>query len=164
MGAGKTRVGLLLARRLDWSFIDTDERVEAASGMPIAEIFALESEAGFRRREREVLQALPERGSVVALGGGAVCSEENRELLREKGALVWLDASAATLAARVGAGDERPLLAGLEGPERAGRLERLRSERVPAYASAALRVETDGHTPEQVRDAVLQGLGWEDAA
>lgn len=165
MGAGKTRVGLLLARRLAWSFIDTDEQIEAASGMRIAEIFASESETGFRRRESEVLRGLPDRDAVVALGGGAVCSEENRALLREKGTLVWLDAPAATLAARVAGGSERPLLAGLDAAARETRLEQLRSQRESAYAeSAALRVETQGRTPEQVRDAVLHGLGWEDAA
>ena len=166
MGAGKTCVGLLLARRLDWPFVDTDEEIEAASGMRITEIFAHESEAGFRRRESEVLRGLPDRDSVVALGGGAVCSEENRAILREKGTLVWLDASAATLAARMESdGDpERPLLTGLDASERQAKLEQLRAEREASYASAALRVETGDRTPEQVRDAVLRGLGWEDAA
>ena len=164
MGAGKTRVGLLLARHLDWSFIDTDEQIEAASGMRIAQIFATESEAGFRSRECDVLRGLPDRNSVVALGRGAVCSDENQAILREKGTLVWLDAPAATLAARVAGEAERPLLAGLDAAAREEKLERLRAERESAYASAALRVETAGLTPEQVRDAVLRGLGREDAA
>ncbi|MBW2416367.1 MAG: shikimate kinase [Deltaproteobacteria bacterium] len=174
MGAGKTRVGRLLARRLDWPFVDTDERIEAVSGMRIPEIFAREGEAGFRSRERRVLSGLPERDSVVALGGGAVVSPENREILRGKGTLVWLDASAATLAARLsggngagsgsGAEDDRPLLAGLDPPAREARLEQIRVERRAAYSEAPYRVATDGRSAEQVCDAVLSALGWEDAA
>ncbi len=164
MGAGKTRVGRLLARRLHWLFIDTDEQIEAASGMPIAQIFATESEAGFRSRECEALRELPDRNCVVALGGGALCSDENRAILRKKGTLIWLDAPAATLAARVAGEAERPLLAGLDAAGREAKLERLRAEREASYASAALRIETASLTPEQVRDAVLRGLGREDAA
>jgi len=169
MGAGKTRVGRLLARRLDWPFVDTDERIEAASGMGIPEIFAREGEDGFRGRERAVLCGLPERDAVVALGGGAVVSPENREILRGKGTLVWLDASAATLALRLPAAgasphDDRPLLAGLGPAERESRLAQLREQRHAAYASARYRVTTDGLDPEQVRDAVLSALGWEHAA
>ena len=164
MGAGKTRVGLLLARRLDWSFVDTDERIEAASRMRIAEIFAREGEEGFRGREHAVILALPEHDAVVALGGGAICSETNREILREKGTLVWLDAEPATLAARVEDGTERPLLAGLDRAARERKLACLREERASAYAQAKLRVDTGGRSPEQVRDAVLVGLGWGDAA
>lgn len=164
MGSGKTSVGLLLASRLGWAFVDTDARIEAASGMAIPALFAREGEAGFRRRERDALRALPERDAVVALGGGAVCSEENRAILAQKGTLVWLDAPAATLAARVDDAQDRPLLAGLDRSGRERRLEALRAERQAAYACAALRVDTDALSPEQVRDAVLQGLGWEDAA
>ena len=128
------------------------------------EIFAREGEEGFRGRERAVILALPEHDAVVALGGGAICSETNREILRVKGTLVWLDAEPATLAARVEDGTERPLLAGLDRPARERKLAGLREERASAYAQAKLRVDTGGRSPEQVRDAVLLGLGWEDAA
>ena len=162
MGAGKTCVGQLLARRLGWDFIDTDERVERARELPIAEIFAREGEAAFRALERVVLDELPDRGVVIALGGGALGSPESRSLLRDKGTLVWLDAPAETLAARVGAAAERPLLAGLDADARIECLRQLRREREPAYGSADLRVETGERTPEEVSAAVLAALGWED--
>jgi shikimate kinase len=164
MGAGKTSVGRLLAQRLDWEFIDTDERIESARSVSISEIFAREGEAAFRELEREVLAALPDHQAVIALGGGAVVPAENRSLLRDKGTLVWLDASAEALAARVGDAAERPLLSGLDGGDRVERLRRLRAEREASYAMADLRIDTEGRSPERVCAAVLAALGWEDAA
>ncbi len=164
MGAGKTSVGQLLARHLGWEFVDSDACLEQTHARPIREIFALEGEARFRVLEREALEKLPARQAVVALGGGAVVDPATRKLLRAKGALVWLDASPETLADRVGAAGERPLLADLEGAERIERLRELRAERAAAYADSDLRVDTDGLSPEQVCAAVLCGLGWEDAA
>ncbi len=164
MGAGKSSVGRLLATRLARPFIDTDERVALCAGRSIAEIFAGEGEAGFRARERALLGGLPERGAVIALGGGAPVPDENRALLRTKGVLVWLDARPETLARRVGEAGGRPLLAGLDVAGRIARLARLSSERATAYAGADVRVETDGRSPEEVCDAVLAALGWECAA
>jgi shikimate kinase len=158
MGSGKTSVGRALARRLGCEFIDTDARIEAASGLSIPALFAREGEAGFRKREREVLAALPERACVVALGGGALVAASNREVLRGKGRLVWLDAGPEELARRVGDDPGRPLLAGLSGEARVERLRQLRQERLEAYASAELRVETGGRSIEEVCDALLRAL------
>lgn len=164
MGSGKTSVGRLLARRLGWEFIDTDELVEAEGAQAIAEIFAREGEARFRARERKVLEALPRQNAVIALGGGAPVCASNRALLRSKGTLVWLDAQPEALAARVGPAAGRPLLAGLDGRGRLERIRALRAEREAAYAECDLRVPTDDCTPQQVCNAVLSALGWEDAA
>ncbi len=164
MGAGKSSAGRVLATRLGWAFIDTDERVEQRAGRAIPELFRSEGEARFRAVERDVLSELPARGAVIALGGGAVVPEENRVLLREKGTLVWLDARPETLAERVAETDDRPLLAGAVGDERLERLRALRTERAGAYACADLRVETDGKSPTEVCEAVLRALGWECAA
>jgi shikimate kinase len=150
MGAGKSRVGRALASLLGFDFVDTDALVEKAAGMRVAEIFAREGEAGFRRRERDALARLPERRCVVALGGGAVVAAENRALLAKKGRLVWLDACPETLADRVGEAEERPLLAGLDRAGRVAKLAALAAERAPAYARAELRVATDGRTVEEI--------------
>lgn len=159
MGAGKSRVGRALAKALGWHFIDTDAEVERAARMKISEIFAREGETGFRKRERAVLEALPARDSVVALGGGAVVAEQNRRLLREKGTLVWLDARAETLAERIGEAASRPLLAGLEPAARLAKLAELRDTRAEVYGTAEIRIETDALSAEEVCQAVLTALG-----
>jgi shikimate kinase len=158
MGSGKSRVGRALASRLGWDFIDTDERVEKAAGMKISEIFAREGEAAFRRLESEALAALPARRCVVALGGGAVVSAENRRVLREKGRLVWLDARPETLAERIGDSQKRPLLAGLDRAGRVARLAQLRSERYEAYSDAELHVLTDGLSVDESAARVRAAL------
>ncbi|MFI5314939.1 MAG: shikimate kinase [Myxococcota bacterium] len=164
MGSGKSRVGRALASRLGWDFLDTDETVERAAGMKISEIFAREGEPGFRRREREAILALPTERCVVALGGGAVVSAENRSALREKGTLVWLDASPETLVARMGESQKRPLLAGLDRQARVARLSELRAERLSAYSEAALRVVTDGFELAEAVTAVYDALAKRSAA
>jgi shikimate kinase len=158
MGSGKSRVGRALASRLGWDFVDTDERVEKAAGMKIQEIFGREGEAAFRRLESEALAELPAKRCVVALGGGAVVSAENRRVLREKGRLVWLDAAPETLAERIGDSQKRPLLAGLDRASRVARLVQLRADRLAAYSEAELHVRTDGLSVEQSAAAVHAAL------
>ena len=158
MGAGKSRVGRALASVLHFDFLDSDALVEKAAGMKIAEIFAREGEAGFRRREREALAGLPERRCVVALGGGAVVAAENRALLAAKGRLVWLDAEPETLAERIGDASERPLLAGLDRAGRIAKLAQLRAERLSAYSEADLHVRTDGLSVDESAGALRAAL------
>jgi shikimate kinase len=158
MGSGKSSVGRALARRLGWDLVDTDARIVEDAGMSIAEIFEREGEAGFRARETAVLADLPEACCVVALGGGAVIASANRALLRRKGQLIWLDGSPEQLARRVRGSRGRPLLAGLDRPAIVERLRELREERAEAYASADLRIDTDGRRISAVCDAILVAL------
>jgi len=164
MGAGKSRVGRALAVKLGFEFLDSDALVEAEVGATIAEIFAREGEAGFRRRERAVLARLPERRCVVALGGGAVVAAENREILAGKGRLVWLDARPETLADRIGEARERPLLAGLDRAWRVAKLAELARERAHAYGQAELRVATDGRSVDDLCAEIAAALGLGGAA
>jgi len=159
MGSGKSSVGRALAELLGWPFVDSDACIERDAGLSVAQIFEREGEAGFRRRERETLGSLPARGSVIALGGGAVEAPENREILRGKGNLVWLDARPETLVARIGADAGRPLLSGLDTPARIERLRELSTRRAPAYASAELRVETDQRSVAEVCRVILERFG-----
>jgi shikimate kinase len=163
MGSGKSEVGGLLAARLGWRFIDTDREIERASGASVAQIFAHDGEPRFRELEREALRALPLASAVVSLGGGAVVDERNRTILLEKGTLVWLDASAETLAARTAGDSGRPLLAGLDRDARIARLRELAAARAPAYAHAALRIDTDLRDPRQVVDEIVRALALEPA-
>jgi shikimate kinase len=157
MGAGKTTVGRECARRLDRSFVDTDDLVTATAHMTIEQIFAEAGEAGFRRIEREVVadvSASPEP-LVVACGGGAVLDPDNRRALRSSGVVVWLRAPAITLAARVGDGSTRPLLR----DDPTGALTRLERLREPAYEAAAhVSVDTDGVDVATVTARVLDAF------
>src|SRR6185503_7765217 len=93
MGAGKTSVGKLLARRLGKTFYDCDHEIERATGVKIPVIFDIEGEPGFRARESKVLAELVERPEIVlATGGGAVLSAGNRKLLSDHGIVIYLRA------------------------------------------------------------------------
>ncbi len=143
MGAGKTAVGAALAARLGVPFADSDAEIERAAGCTIPEIFEGEGEAAFRAREREAIARLATQAGVVALGGGAIAQPGQAAALAASGTVVYLRARPETLAARVGGNDGRPLLAGLDGPQRCARLAALLEERREAYESASVLVDTD---------------------
>jgi len=155
MGAGKTTVGRLLAERLGVAFRDTDDDVEAADGRPISDIFVDSGEETFRALEREaVRRALAEHAGVLALGGGAVMSPETRDLLTGQ-RVVFLRVGLTDAAARVGLGASRPLLLG----NVRGTMKALLDERTPVYEAVATSVvDTDGRTPDEVADRVVEVL------
>ncbi len=161
MGAGKTTVGRMLARRLGLSFLDSDHEIEKRCGVSIPVIFDIEGEAGFRVREEQVVAELSaQQGIVLATGGGAVLSERNRTCLAGRGTVVYLMGEPEELSRRLGNDRNRPLLAG------ADRLERLRAlheVRDPLYRSIAdLTVESGaGSAQSLTRDLLgrLAGLG-----
>lgn len=164
MGSGKSAVGRRLAERLGWRFVDTDEEIASVAGMSIPEIFDRQGEERFRELERAVLERLPDRGAVVALGGGAVVDPANRALLSHKGVCVLLEAPPETLASRIGDCDGRPLLAGASGEERVERLREVHAGRRSAYEEAEVRIRTDDRTVEEVCDMILVALGRRDAS
>jgi shikimate kinase len=165
MGSGKTTVGRLVAARLGSGFADTDEEVESFAGISVPEIFERDGEAAFRRAETEALETLLARSGsrVVAVGGGAVLSEANREAIRRQATVIWLRATVGTLTDRVGSGEGRPLLVSRTeaGSGRQwARLEELNDERRPLYETIAdLVVDTDGLSVEEVADAVVSAAG-----
>jgi shikimate kinase len=135
MGAGKTTVGRRLAKRLGKSFYDCDEEIERTTGVKIPVIFDIEGEAGFRAREARMLAELVVRSDIVlATGGGAVLSADNRKLLAENGMVVYLRALASDLWARTRHDRNRPLL---KTDQPLARLEELYAERDPLYRSIA---------------------------
>ena len=135
MGSGKSTVGRHLAGLLRCPFIDSDVEIVARSGADIPWIFDVEGEVGFRRRESAVLQDLAQRPqAVIATGGGAVVSEENRTLMSNSGLVVYLDVSVEQQRKRTGSGEGRPLL---QCGDRAETLARLMAERAPLYRALA---------------------------
>lgn len=135
MGAGKTSVGKLLARRLGKTFYDCDHEIERATGVRIPIIFEIEGEAGFRTRERRMLAELVQRSDIVlATGGGAVLTSENRTALREHGTVVYLCASPQDLWQRTRHDRNRPLL---QTADPMATLVALFNERDPLYRDIA---------------------------
>lgn len=158
MGAGKSTVGLALAKRLGRDFVDTDAVIERETGRSVGEIFEREGEASFRAKERSVIDTLGGRKVVVALGGGAVAQADMVSRLAERGVLVYLRATPASLLARLGDCAERPLLADLSEGERAERLTQLLAERRSAYEASDLTVDTDEAPVSELVDAIATRL------
>ena len=160
-GSGKTTIGLTLAKSLGYKFIDLDEQIQNRSGRLIANIFATEGEAGFRRRESTLLAELitdaQEAGSghVIALGGGALLDTEPRELAEASGKVVFLEVAFDTLLNRLlRHPGKRPLIA----EDTADRLKALMDQRENHYASFPLRVNAE-QSGEQVAWEIQVLLG-----
>ena len=157
MGAGKTTIGRLLARRLKLRFYDSDQEVERRCGVKIPVIFEIEGEAGFRAREQQALAELTAlQGIVLATGGGAVIAEENRRRLAATGTVVYLNARPEDLFERVRQDRNRPLLACADP---LARLRGLHAERDPLYrALADVVVDTGTRSVPALARALLGRL------
>jgi shikimate kinase len=135
MGSGKTSIGKHLAKMLGLDFFDCDHELEHLTGASVNLIFDIEGEAGFRERERRLLDTLSARsGVLIATGGGVVCSEENRRLLRTRGFVVYLKTSIEQQLRRLSQDKSRPLL---QAQDRTKRLQELARVRNPLYAETA---------------------------
>lgn len=135
MGSGKTTIGKQLARKFDLEFFDCDHELERLTGASVNLIFDLEGEAGFRLREKQLLDALTSKnGVLVATGGGAICNEENRRVLRSRGLVVYLKTSVENQLRRLSHDKSRPLL---QAEDREQRLRNLARVRDPLYIETA---------------------------
>ncbi|MCX7179102.1 MAG: shikimate kinase [Proteobacteria bacterium] len=135
MGAGKTTVGRQLAKRLGRRFVDSDDEIEARTGVRVPVIFEIEGEAGFRQREVQVLEALTQEvGLVLATGGGAVLDPRNRSNLAASGTVIYLCAQPHQLWERTRHGRNRPLL---QVADPLAKLQELYAQRDPLYREIA---------------------------
>jgi shikimate kinase len=157
MGAGKTTVGKRLAEVRGMRFADSDHEVESRTGVDIAFIFEKEGEAGFRKREKQVIAELTGgRDLVLATGGGAVLDPDNRHQLASRGFVVYLRATIEHQLRRTGHSDTRPLL---QTGDRRGVLEELFAIRDPLYREIAdLVIETDGRNARILAQEIERGL------
>ncbi len=152
MGAGKTTVGKLLAQLLGKSFIDSDEEIQHRTGVTIPHIFDVEGEAGFRQREANVIQELVKLDNIVlATGGGAILSEQNRDALSYNGIVVYLKSTVHDLWQRTRHDRNRPLL---QTADPRARLKDLHEQRDPLYTKVADLVMPTGK--QSVHSLVLQ--------
>ncbi|HEY6328356.1 MAG TPA: shikimate kinase [Blastocatellia bacterium] len=153
MGAGKTTVGRVLAKRLKRRFIDLDDMIEQIAGAAVQEIFRIRGEEAFRAIERDAIELLTSAINViVALGGGAYVAAANRDSLRSIGTTVWIDCPLEMCLSRISSDTSRPLLGS------AGEMEKLLSRRRAAYAEADIRIQTGNRGPGTVARAIIQAL------
>lgn len=157
MGSGKTTIGKALAKRLDLRFVDADHEIEARTGASIPLIFEIEGEASFRQREADIIRDLSaEQGIVLATGGGAVLNAQSRRYLRERGTVVYLKASVASILQRTSHDRNRPLL---QTADPKAKIEELSKQRAPLYQEVAhITIETGRPNVASVVQLILAQL------
>lgn len=157
MGAGKTAVGTVLARKLAVPFVDSDDEIVHAAGRSIAEIFERDGEPFFRAREAEVIARLLRASPcILSTGGGAFLAEANRAQIHELGLSVWLKVDLEILWQRVRHKNTRPLL---RTPNPRETLAQLLEARLPSYRLADISVEGAADiTPDEMADRVIAAI------
>ncbi|MGZ8271005.1 MAG: shikimate kinase [Methylophilus sp.] len=145
MGAGKTTIGKILAKNLGKSFYDTDQVIEQRTGVKVSTIFELEGEEGFRKRESAAIEELSQLDNIVmATGGGAVLLPENRQVLKQRGCVIYLRANVNDLWVRMRHDKHRPLL---QNVDVRAKLEQLYHQRNPLYTETASLIIDTGSQP-----------------
>ena len=159
MGVGKSTVGRNLAIALKKDFFDSDREIERNCGASISWIFDVEGEIGFRKRESEAISKICLGENIVlATGGGAVVSEENRRTLSDFGFVVFLSGSVDLILSRTEHDKSRPLL---QGSDRAETISRLLSERTPYYSGLAdLTLDVAHLGIEKTVNSIIEFTGW----
>ena len=157
MGSGKTTIGRSLAKKLNLRFVDADQEIEARTGASITLIFEIEGEASFRQREADVIRDLTaQQGIVLATGGGAILNETSRQFLRERGTVVYLRASVASILQRTSHDKNRPLL---QTPDPKAKIEEISRQRSPLYQEVAhIIIETGRPNVHSVVQNILSLL------
>jgi len=163
MGSGKSTVSELISDKLELELIDTDEAIEEAEGRKISEIFEQDGEEAFRDMETGLMEMVISehmRETVISLGGGLPVREENRELLKKVGKVVYLRTAPETVYDRLKGDDTRPLL---KSEDPLTRIKELQDERGKIYEEAAdIIVDTDGKSPEEVANEIIAAIGFAD--
>ena len=160
-GSGKTTVAVALAQQLSWPWVDADVEVERRAGQSIKQIFAAGGEQAFRNLESAVVADLAQRDQhIIALGGGAILREQNRQAICGRGKTVWLQASPEALLARIQSdqttAERRPSLTVQGG---FAEIRELLAARTPLYAACAdLTIDAEHQSPEAIARAIITSL------
>jgi len=158
MGTGKTEVGKELSRLLGMRFIDIDHEIEMSQGSTINELFASRGEEYFRQVEASIIRHFSsEQGAVISTGGGAVLRDENIKALQSTGIIFCLMADPQTILQRTDGHDDRPLL---QTPDKKTRIAELLQQRKPLYEKAGTMIDTEGKTPLQVAEEIIERVPW----
>ena len=157
MGSGKTTVGMIVAKELAKEFHDTDQEIEASTGVDISYIFDVEGEKGFRTREEKILAGITQKKNIViATGGGAIESVNNRHCLTNNGYVVYLETSLEDQVLRAKPNKRRPLLQDVD-PQK--KLDQLMQKRKNLYESIAdTIINTEGHSSHTLAKQVIENF------
>ena len=157
MGSGKTSTGRMLAKEMGYAFADTDEEVTKRTGVSIAYIFDVEGEEGFRKRECLALkECLNDNNMILSTGGGIVLSKENRDLLQDRGTVVYLQTSIRFQVKRIASTNNRPLLQNKDPEET---LEKLMLTRAPLYEEIAdITIMTDNKSLQEMSKEIQRTI------
>ena len=157
MGSGKTSTGRMLAKEMGYAFADTDEEVTKRTGVSIAYIFDVEGEEGFRKRECLALkECLNDNNKIISTGGGIVLSKENRDLLQDRGTVVYLQTSIRFQVKRTASTNNRPLLQNKDPEET---LEKLMLTRTPLYEEIAdITIMTDNKSLQEMSKEIQRAI------
>ena len=156
MGCGKTTVGKILSKKMNFYFADSDQIIEEREGMTIPDIFKKFGEGYFRKLEEQTIRSLIEKEKIIiSTGGGAVLNPSLFEYMKNNAAVVYLDASIDTLWNRLKNCTNRPMLYS-DNPRK--RMEELYKNRLPVYQKAHYIIKTDGKSPENVAEGIMSSL------
>ena len=157
MGSGKTSTGRILAKEMGYVFADTDEVVTNRTGVSIEYIFDVEGEEGFRKRECLALKdCLNDNNTILSTGGGIVLSKENRDLLQDRGTVVYLQTSIRFQVKRTASTNNRPLLQNKDPKET---LEKLILTRAPLYEEIAdITIMTDNKSLQEMSKEIQRAI------
>ena len=157
-GTGKSTLGKIVAARLNRQLISTDQEIVRRTGSSIPDIVAAHGWDYFRDVETAVCQDLAGRDNlVIDTGGGAILRQQNVDVFKRNGRLIWLTASVDTIAARIGGETQRPSLTGTKS--HVDEIRDVLSERVPKYQAAAdLTIATDGRSIDELASVIVQSF------
>lgn len=161
MGSGKSLIGAMLARKLDWQFLDTDDLIVSNSGQSINTIFKEKGEPEFRRLEKECINRVSRlKHQVISLGGGAVIDPENWRTISGSGCTIALSFPPEIIAKRLAKAHDRPLINDTDNEERFNRIKQLMEKREKHYQKADLFLHMNKElNPERITQILLTYLG-----
>ncbi|MCR2820379.1 shikimate kinase [Lederbergia panacisoli] len=155
MGAGKTSIGHALGEKSGFPVIDTDERFEVYTGIPIKDFFEQYGEACFRNKETEILLSLPDSPSIITTGGGIILKEKNRQFLKESGRVVFLQCSPKVFLERLKGDQTRPLIKNKSAEE----ISEMYEKRLPLYLeSASFTINTSDLSIEEAAETIISRM------
>jgi shikimate kinase len=160
-GSGKSTIGPLIAKELHYEFFDTDSMIEKVSGKSINDIFLNDGEPAFRKLESASIKKIGKDkvfNKVIALGGGAFESDQNRKLILETGIVVYLKCTPELIIKRLADFDDRPLLKSVNKRDRLEKVKQLLSTREPNYDKAQIVINTVGKNTKRIISAILQEI------